>query len=114
MASNDETEHYLSALLRWWDVSTIEVCAWLLARDNTMHQEYLHRSDLAAEDLRFTLLPGSCALVLTHNPAKHTACFEGPYVVLLMTGAHNTAVELMDKNGDTRVVPIVNLKPFHG
>ena len=28
-------------------------------------------------------------------------------------GAHNTAVELMDKNGSTRVVPIVNVKLFH-
>ena len=79
-----------------------------------MHWEYLHCSDLAAEDLRFTLLPGFHALVLTCSPAKPTARFEGPYVVLCMMGAHNTTVELMDKDGGVRVVPIVNVKPFRG
>ena len=113
MASDDEMERYLSALLRWWDVTIIEVRTWLLARDDAMHREYLHRSNLAAEDLRFTLLPGSCALVLTHSPAKHTACFEAPYIVAHMMGAHNTTVKLMDKNGGMRVVPIVNVRPFH-
>ena len=76
--------------------------------------EYLHRSDLAAEDLCFILLPGFCTLVLMRSPGKCIARFEGPYVVLHMMGAHNITVELMDKNGSTRVVPIVNVKPFHG
>ena len=88
--------------------------AQLLTRDDAMRWEYLRCSDLEAEDLRFTLLPGSCALVLTRSPAKHTAHFEGPYIVLPIMGAHNTAIELMNKDGGTRVVPIVNLKPFHG
>ena len=112
MASDDETERYLSALLHWWDVAIIEVHARLLACDDTMRREYLRCSDLAAEDLHFTLLPGSRALVLTRSPTKRTAHFEGPYVVLRMMGPHNTAVELMDKDGGTRVVPIVNMKLF--
>ena len=107
-------ERYLSTLLCWWDVAIIGVCTRLLARDDTMHREYLHHPDLAAEDLRFTLLPSSCTLVLTRSPAKHTTRFEGPYVVLRVMGAHNNAVELMDKDGGTRVVPIVNVKPFRG
>ena len=112
MASDDETERYLSVLLRWWDVTIIEACARLLARDDAMHREYLRHSDLAAEDLCFTLLPSFRALVLTRSPTKRTARSEGLYIVLCMMGAHNTAVELMDKDGGSRVVPIVNVKPF--
>ena len=114
MASDDETERYLSALLRWWDVAIIEVHARLLACDDAMRREYLRCSDLAAEDLRFTLLPGCRALVLTRSPTKCTAHFEEPYVVLCIMGPHNTAVELMDMDGRMRVVPIVNVKPFRG
>ena len=112
LASNDETERYLSALLHCWDVAIIKVRARLLAHDDAMCREYLRCSDLAAEDLCFTLLPRSRTLVLMRSPAERTACFEGPYIVLRMMGAHNTAVELMDKDGGTRVVPIVNVKPF--
>ena len=112
VASDDETQRYLSALLCWWDVAIIEVRTRLLAGDDAMRREYLHRSDLAAEELCFTLLPSCHTLVLTCSPPKCTARFEGPYVVLCMMGAHNTAVELMDKDGGSRVVPIVNVKPF--
>ena len=59
MDSNNEMECYLSALLHWWDVAILKMHVRLLARDDAMRREYLHCSDLAAEDLRFTLLPGS-------------------------------------------------------
>ena len=86
----------------------------MLAHDEEVGKEYLRCKDLAAEDVRQTLLPGSQALILTHHPAKCRVCFDTPYIVLRMMGARNTAVELMAKDGTVLVAPIINLKPYHG
>ena len=60
------------------------------------------------------LLLGSRALVLTRQPNKQKARFDGPYMVLQMMGPHNMSVELMDKAHNVHVVAIANVKPFRG
>ena len=79
-----------------------------------MRKEYLRRKDLAVEDMRQTLLPGSRALILTHHLAKCPVHFDGPCIVLRMMGPHNTAVKLMAKDGTVRVAPIINMNLYRG
>ena len=64
----------------------------MLARDEEMRKEYLRHKDLAAEDMRQTLLPELQALVLIHYPTKCQVRFDGPYIVLRKMGTHNMAM----------------------
>jgi hypothetical protein len=47
-----------------------------------MVTEYLHRSDLSKEDLRYHLEPGDPGLVKQRNPGTLQAKAEGPYSFL--------------------------------
>ena len=60
-----EVEHYLSILLKWWDIALPEIWAHLLAHDKEMRKEYLRHKDLVVEDMRQILWPRSRVLVLT-------------------------------------------------
>jgi hypothetical protein len=60
-----------------------------------MVQEYLRRSDLAREDLRYALTPGDKVWVKQRIPGKLQAKAEGPYTFLKYLGDKNLGSEVM-------------------
>jgi hypothetical protein len=79
-----------------------------------MVAEYLRRSDLSQEDLRYHLEPGDAVLVKQRIPGKLQARAEGPYTFLRYLGQNNLGAEVMDPGGSTRTVAIANVRPYRG
>jgi hypothetical protein len=65
-------------------------------RDRQMVAEYLRRSDLSQDDLRYHLEPGDPVLVKQRIPGKLQAKAEGPYSFLKYLGQNNLGAEVMD------------------
>ncbi len=61
-----------------------------------MIREYLQRTDLAQEDLRFHLAPGDWVWVKQRVPGKLLAKAEGPYTFLRYLGDNHLGAEVMD------------------
>ena len=61
-----------------------------------MVAEYLRRSDLSEEYLRYHLEPGDLVLVKQCIPGKLQAKAEGPYSFLRYLGQNNLGAEVMD------------------
>jgi hypothetical protein len=67
-----------------------------------MVAEYLRRTDLSQQDLRFHLEAGDAVLVKQRIPGKLQAKAEGPYTFLKYLGQNNLGAEVMDAAGGTR------------
>jgi hypothetical protein len=89
-------EALLAQQLHWWEAVLALVRRRLTARDQAMVQEYLRRTDLAQEDLRYHLEPGDAVWVKQRLPGKLQAKAEGPYTFLRYVGHNHLGGEVMD------------------
>ena len=111
--TESEFVQFVSSQVAWWDAAIDEWRDALKLRDTKMVEAHARRSDLA-EDPREGMTPGCRVIVRQRNPAKRSARWEGPWMVLRSVGPHATGVEVLDHKSNVRVVAASNCRLYRG
>ena len=85
----------------------------LKEKDVKMVYHHQRRKDLAALDLRHSLVAGDRVLMKQKLPGKLVAKCTGPYTFIKFVGPTRSGAELLDIKGALQVCAVANLLPFH-